>query len=144
MELLKHISLGLGNIISQREYVYIYSSWTVHSDTLVLLFLGTGHSLPRPLFSRQEYWSGLPVPSPGESSQPRDWTLVSCIAGRHFNLWATREVLSGPMTCLGADPVTKVACVFWSVLSPLSHFPKHCKVGGWGLSGRLYFPGSLI
>ena len=25
-------------------------------------------------FSRQEYWSGLPFPSPGESSQPRDWT----------------------------------------------------------------------
>ena len=23
-------------------------------------------------FSRQEYWSGLPFPSPGESSQPRD------------------------------------------------------------------------
>ena len=26
------------------------------------------------------------------SSWPRDWTLVSCIPGRHFNLWATREV----------------------------------------------------
>ena len=25
------------------------------------------------------------------SSQPRDWAHVSCIAGRHFNLWATRE-----------------------------------------------------
>ena len=25
------------------------------------------------------------------SSQPRDWTLVSHIAGRCFNLWATRE-----------------------------------------------------
>lgn len=48
MELLKHISLGLGSIILQREYVSIYSSWTVHSDTLVLLFLGTGHSFPRP------------------------------------------------------------------------------------------------
>ena len=23
------------------------------------------------------------------SSQPRDWTQVSCIAGRYFNLWAT-------------------------------------------------------
>ena len=27
------------------------------------------------------------------SSQPRDWTQVSCIAGRCFNLWATREAL---------------------------------------------------
>ena len=32
-------------------------------------------------FSRQEYWSGLPFPPPGESSQPRDQT---CITGRFF------------------------------------------------------------
>ena len=44
-------------------------------------------------FSRQEYWSGLPFPSPGESFWPRDQTWVSRIAGRHFNLWATREAL---------------------------------------------------
>ena len=25
------------------------------------------------------------------SSQPRDWTWVSCIAGRRFTIWATRE-----------------------------------------------------
>ena len=25
------------------------------------------------------------------SSQPRDWTWVSCIPGRRFNIWATRE-----------------------------------------------------
>ena len=31
-------------------------------------------------FSSQEYWSGLPFPSPGESSQPRDQTQVSCFA----------------------------------------------------------------
>ena len=44
-------------------------------------------------FSRQEYWSGLPLPSPGGSSQPRDWTQVSCIASRFFTSWAIREVL---------------------------------------------------
>ena len=27
------------------------------------------------------------------SSWPRDWTQVPCIAGRRFNLWATREAL---------------------------------------------------
>ena len=31
-------------------------------------------------FSRREYWSGLPFPPPGESSQPRDQTQVSCIS----------------------------------------------------------------
>ena len=30
-------------------------------------------------FSRQEYWSGLPFPSPGGSAQPRDRTYISCI-----------------------------------------------------------------
>ena len=42
-------------------------------------------------FYRQEYQSGLPFPSPGESSWPRNWTQVSCIAGRRFTLWATIE-----------------------------------------------------
>ena len=42
-------------------------------------------------FSKQEYWSGLPFPSPGESSWPRDRTHVSRIAVRSFNVWATRE-----------------------------------------------------
>ena len=37
-------------------------------------------------FSKQEYWSGLPFPLPGESSWPRDWTCVSCIAGGFFTL----------------------------------------------------------
>ena len=34
----------------------------------------------------QKYWSGLPCPSPGESSQPRDRTRVSRIAGRFFTV----------------------------------------------------------
>ena len=32
------------------------------------------------------------------SSWPRDQTQVSRIAGRHFNLWATREVIA-PILC---------------------------------------------
>ena len=31
-------------------------------------------------FSRQGYWSGLPLPSPGDL--PWDWTQVSCTSGR--------------------------------------------------------------
>ena len=42
-------------------------------------------------FPRQEYWSGLPFRSSRGSSQPRDQTQLSCTAGRHSNLWATRE-----------------------------------------------------
>ena len=32
------------------------------------------------LFPRQEYWSGLPFPSPGNLPDPRDWTCISCIS----------------------------------------------------------------
>ena len=32
------------------------------------------------------------VPFSRESSQPRDWTQVSCIAGEFFTSWAIREV----------------------------------------------------
>ena len=42
------------------------------------------HASPSMGFSKQEYWSGLPFPSPGESSRPRDLTQVSLIAGRCF------------------------------------------------------------
>ena len=42
-------------------------------------------------FSRQEYWSELPFPSPGGSSWPRDWTRVSCTGRRILYHWATRE-----------------------------------------------------
>ena len=31
-------------------------------------------------FSRQEYWSGLPFPSPGDLPDPRDQILVFCTA----------------------------------------------------------------
>ena len=45
-------------------------------------------------FSRQEYWSGLPLSSPGDLLWSRDRTRVSCIPGRRFNLWAIREPLA--------------------------------------------------
>ena len=37
-------------------------------------------------FSRPEYWSGLLFPFSRGSSQPRDGTWVSCIAGRFFTV----------------------------------------------------------
>ena len=41
-------------------------------------------------FSRQEYWSGLPFPSPGSSS-PRDRTWVSYITDGFFTIRATKS-----------------------------------------------------
>ena len=37
-------------------------------------------------------WVAIPFSS--GSSQPRDWTQVSHIAGGFFTIWATREALS--------------------------------------------------
>ena len=58
-----------------------------------LLFPVAYQAPPSLGFSRQEYWSGLPFPSPGDLPWPRDRTQVSRIPGRRFNLWATREPL---------------------------------------------------
>ena len=65
----------------------------VKSFSRVRLFVtpwtGAYQASPSMRFSRQEYWISF---SRG-SSRPRDLTRVSCIGGRHFNLWATREAL---------------------------------------------------
>ena len=50
-------------------------------------------SSPSMGFSRQEYWSGLPFPSPGNLPDP-GIEPVSHTVGRCSTVWATREVLS--------------------------------------------------
>ena len=66
-------------------------------------------------FSRQEYWSGLPFPIPGESSQPRDQTCISCYSciGRrilyHGAIWEAEERL----LCVHQIPFP----FFWNYMS---------------------------
>ena len=45
-------------------------------------------------FSRQEFLELIAISFSRGSSQPRDQTQVSHIAGRHFTIWATREAHS--------------------------------------------------
>ena len=45
-------------------------------------------------FSRQEYWNGLSFIFSKGSSWPRDWTWVSCTAGRFFIVWATKNPMN--------------------------------------------------
>ena len=47
-------------------------------------------------FSRQEYWSGLPFPSPGDLPDSGFKPGDSCIAGRFFTVWVTMEAPSPP------------------------------------------------
>ena len=57
---------------------------SIVSDSLWLQGLQPGSSVHG--FSRQEYWRVLPCPPPGESSQPRNQTWVSCVSciSRHI------------------------------------------------------------
>ena len=48
---------------------------------------------------REEYWSRLPIPFSRGSSRPRNPIQVSCIAGRFFTVWVSREAENQ-----GADP----------------------------------------
>ena len=50
------------------------------------------------------------MPSSRRSSQPRDWTWFSCIAGRFLTIWATREAQS-PFTLLFFFPYWQI-CFF--------------------------------
>ena len=51
------------------------------------------HQAPRSTeFSRQEYWDGLPFPSPGDLPDQRS-NHVSCIGGQVLYHWDTREAL---------------------------------------------------
>ena len=42
-------------------------------------------------FLRQKYWSGLPFPSPGDLPDPGIEPRSTCIIGRRFTTWASRE-----------------------------------------------------
>ena len=54
------------------------------------------HQTPRSMgFSRQEYWTGLPFPSPGDLP---DAAQISHTAGRFFIVWATRFSLISFLT----------------------------------------------
>ena len=52
------------------------------------------HGLYRPWNSSDQNTEWLAVPFSRGSSQPRDQIQVSCIAGRYFTIWATRETLA--------------------------------------------------
>ena len=82
------------------DFIFVYgvkkcSHEVVKSLSHVQLFVTpwtVAHQAPPFMeFSRQEYWSGLPFPSPGNLSEPGDRTPVSRVAGRRFTVCATRE-----------------------------------------------------
>ena len=69
--------------------LYVYVCLSLNHVWLFVTLWAVAHQVPLSMeFSRQEYWSELPFPSPGDLL---DWTWVSCLAGRFFTIWATRK-----------------------------------------------------
>ena len=70
-------------------------------------------------------WVAMPF-SRG-TSQPRDWTQVSCIAGRFFTIWATREA---PITYICQQILFStlkiyIKYAYFSIFSTLRSNPGH-------------------
>ena len=97
-----------------------------------------GSSVHEILQARGLEWGAIPF-SRG-SSQPREWSQVSCFADRFFTIWAIRE----------AKCTINVMCLNHSKTSPPHPSPwKNClprswslvpnRVGTTGLQRRLYF-----
>ena len=65
-------------------YKYIYMGGCLYVLSHVWLFVAPwtiAHQGPLPMeFSRQEYWSGLPFPTPRDLPNPRDLTHISCVS----------------------------------------------------------------
>ena len=94
-------------------------------------------------FSRQEYWSELPCPLPGESSQPRDRTQVSFIAGRFFTDWATSHLYHSLK-----KKKEKKKLLLWKTSAyvkvrdhwtPINHNPALTVTSFWSTLFHLYF-----
>ena len=50
-------------------------------------------------FPRQEYWRGLPFPSPGDLPDPGIKPASPAVAGGFFTIWASREALQSRHAC---------------------------------------------
>ena len=82
-------------------------------------------------FSRQEYWSGLPFPSPGDLPDPGIEPLSPALAGRFLSLSRhTPQVplvlksIYGFLFLLGADRLSVTSpCLVLSILSHRSLLP---------------------
>ena len=93
----------------------------------------------RILQARRLEW--VPMPSSRGSTQPRDPTQVSCIAGGFFIIWATREAqeywsgkpIPSPGESSGPRNRTRVSCIAggfstcWAIKKPIKILLSHKK-----------------
>ena len=72
------------------RYIYIYGSETV-SHSVISNYLWSHGQAPLSIILEARIMEWVAMPFSRESSQPRDWTRVSFIAGRFFTIWAIRQ-----------------------------------------------------
>ena len=90
-------------------------------------------------FSRQEYWSGLPFPYPGDLSNPGIERVCPAFAGNHICLTTftvnyyqiTPVVLRLIKQDLILEKHHKIYCTFISLSSPQRHCLQQVFKGGW-------------
>ena len=74
-------------------------------------------------FSRQEYWSGLPFPSPGDLSDPQIQPLSLALAGRLFTIVlpstaaAAKPLQSCPTLCDPIPGILQARTLEWVAIS---------------------------
>ena len=65
-------------------------------------------------FSRQEYWSGLPFPTPGDLSNPEIKPASLASPLWQANSWP-RSPPGKPFTCINMDNITSLVKLAWEV-----------------------------
>ena len=85
------------SLLSYHCDIMVENKVKVKSLSRVRLFASlwtVDHQAPLSMeFSRQEYWSGLPFPSPGDLPNLGIECGCPTLQGRCFTIWATREAL---------------------------------------------------
>ena len=79
----------------QHCYILCWMETLIPPNQIMTFLPSLAHQAPLSMgFSRQEYWSGLPCPPPGElpnpGIEPKSFMSPS-LAGRFFTWWATGE-----------------------------------------------------
>ena len=59
----------------------------------------------------------ITIPFSRGSSLPRDWTWISCIAGRFFTVWATREAIGSNREVIGRSQANNTKAI-WERRTP--------------------------
>ena len=90
-----------GCILSPHSF-NLHTEWVIVTQSCLTLHnpkdcSSPGSSVHRILQARILEWVAIPFSR--RSSQPRDQTCVSCIVGRSFTIWATREAHMQSTSC---------------------------------------------